>query len=482
MSIESVVRPIGCKCELLICTQAPALTVRYCSSVSTIEKWIFRLMYRFMPKGELYAPVSYDKKQKSIARRAGIAGALGSLVEYYDFSLFGLLAVEFSPLFFPARNAAVSTLVALSAFGVSYLARPVGGAVLGLLGDRYGRRPVLMATIVVMGLASGCIGLLPTYSQIGVAAPVLLVVLRLVQGFSAGGELAGATTYAVESAPAGRRTFYGAIVSSGGSIGFIIAAIAAAVVNFLVAPAQLSAWGWRIPFLLALPLAITCLAFRMKIDESPEFSNTATSHGSGRNAIVDVVRKYPIALLKVIGIAIAAGGSSYIGLVYLSVYLVGTRHFSPTVIYWISSLAISVEVVTLPGFGMLSFIVGRRRLLLYSTALMAVLAYPFFAVLSTIDNLVIVAVIYCAYMVVDSAQKAPLVTEFALMFPSQYRYTGTAMGHNVGAALAGGFSPYIAAQLVLLTGSPTAPAYWLIGVSAIGVAVLMTMRPFFGSQ
>ena len=427
-------------------------------------------------------PETESPTTRSRARKAALAGAVGTVIEFYDFSLYGLLAVVFAPLYFPAHDRAGSTLVALGALGTAYLARPVGGVFFGRLGDRYGRRPVLMATVTMMGVAAGATGLLPSYSTLGVAAPILLMVLRLVQGFSAGGELAGATTYAVESAPEGRRTFFGAIVSSGGSVGFVAAALAAGLIGLMLTPEQFSAWGWRVPFLLCIPLAVVCLLLRARIDESPEFAELRTRAGVSRSPIREVLREYPGALARVIGIQIAASAAGYVGLVYLSVYLIGTRNFPAEQVYWVSAVAISVEVVTLPYFGILAGRVGRRKVLLGATAAFLVLAYPFFMAFSATDSIVVVALIYCALMLVDSAQKAPLITEYTLMFPVRYRYTGTALGYNIATALAGGFGPYIAAQLIILTGSTLAPAYWLMATSALGVSVLLSMRPREGKS
>ena len=230
------------------------------------------------------------------------------------------------------------------------------------------------------------------------------------------------------------------------------------------------------PFLLCVPLAVVCLMLRARIDESPEFTELRNRADVSESPIREVLRQYPGALGRIIGIQIAASAAGYVGLVYLSVYLIGTRNFPAQQVYWISAIAISVEVVTLPYFGILAGRIGRRNVLLGATTAFLVLAYPFFMAFSATDNIVVVALIYCRLMLVDSAQKAPLITQYALMFPVRYRYTGTALGYNTATALAGGFGPYIAAQLIVLTGSTLAPAYWLMATSALGVSVLASTR------
>jgi len=412
------------------------------------------------------------------ARKAGIAGAAGNLIEFYDFSLYGLLAVVISPTFFPNENQAVSTLIALGAFGTSYVARPFGGIFFGRLGDRYGRRPVLMTTVISMGLAAGAIGLLPGYDSIGIAAPVLLILLRLVQGFSAGGELAGATTYVVESSPQGRRSFFAAVVGSGGSLGFVVAAVASGIVGGVLTEEQFSDWGWRLLFLLCVPLAVLCLLVRSRLDESPAFEAAQRREKVTTSPVRAMLRHSWPALLRVIGIQIGCGAAAYMGLVYLSVYLVGTRGFAAADVYWIAALAIGVQVIALPFFGALGGRIGRRKLLFAATATLFVLAYPFFVLLSATESLVVVTLLCCAYLLVQGMQVSVSVTEFTLLFPVEYRYTGSALGYNVATAVAGGFSPFIAAQLILWTGSDLAPAYWLMAVSAISLAVLATLGSF----
>jgi MHS family proline/betaine transporter-like MFS transporter len=310
------------------------------------------------------AGVAPPKADTTTARRAAIAGGVGTLIEYYDFAVYGFLAVIIAPLFFPSTSPGVSILATLAVFGVAYVARPLGGIFFGRLGDRKGRRHALVITVVCMGVACGILGLLPTHSSVGVLAPVLLVIIRLAQGFSAGGEIGGAATYIAESAPPNRRGFFGSFTPVGSTLGFAVAAAVVGLVALITTDEQMSSWGWRIPFLLALPLAFVCLRVRLKLEDSPEFEEMAAKNEVAKSPLSDVVKKQPWSVLRVVGIAIAMNGSGYIGLTYFSVYLINDLGFSKDSVYWTSAVAIALACATFPLSGMLTDRFGRKPVLL----------------------------------------------------------------------------------------------------------------------
>ena len=221
---------------------------------------------RIAPAAPPIAPWTHEDRRRT--RRAAVAGGVGTLIEYYDFSLYGYMAVIVAPLFFPNADPIISLLSALAVFGTAYLIRPLGGIVFGHIGDRYGRKKALVATLVCMGLASTAMGLLPTYAQLGVWATFLLVLVRVAQGFSAGGEVGGSATFISESAPAHLKARYGAFTPLGSTGGFALAAAVAGTVSGLTTDAQMESWGWRIPFLLAFPLTVFCLWARSRVDET----------------------------------------------------------------------------------------------------------------------------------------------------------------------------------------------------------------------
>lgn len=416
------------------------------------------------------------KASNTTARRAAIAGGVGTLIEYYDFAVYGFLAVVIAPLFFPSTSPGVSILATLAVFGVAYIARPLGGIFFGRLGDRRGRRSALVITVVCMGIACGVLGLLPTHSSVGVLAPVLLVLIRLAQGFSAGGEIGGAATYIAESAPPNRRGFFGSFTPIGSTLGFAVAAAVVGLVALGTTDEQMSSWGWRIPFLLALPLAVVCLRVRLKLEDSPEFEEMAEKNQVAKSPLSDVVKKNPLSVLRVVGIAIAMNGSGYIGLTYFSVYLINDLGFSKDSVYWTSAVSIALACATFPISGMLTDRYGRKPVLLTGYIAYIVIALPAFMILGATGSIVVVGLVYFVYMVLNGVVQVPAFPLFTELFPRSVRYTGVSLGFNIGTIAAGGTAPYVAAQLVESTGNSMSPAYWVMGVCAIGVGTVLTIR------
>ena len=422
------------------------------------------------------AVTSAPKADTSTARRAALAGGVGTLIEYYDFAVYGFLAVVIAPLFFPSTSPGVSILATLAVFGVAYVARPLGGIFFGRLGDRKGRRQALVVTVVCMGIACGVLGMLPTHSSVGVLAPILLVIIRLAQGFSAGGEIGGAATYIAESAPPNRRGFFGSFTPVGSTLGFAVAAAVVGVVALITTDDQMSSWGWRIPFLLALPLAFVCLRVRLKLEDSPEFEEMAAKNEVAKSPLSDVVKKQPWSVLRVVGIAIAMNGSGYIGLTYFSVYLINDLGFSKDSVYWTSAIAIALACATFPLSGMLTDRFGRKPVLLSGYVAYVMIALPVFMILGATSSIIVVGCVYFVYMVLNGVVQVPAFPLFTELFPRAVRYTGVSLGFNIGTIAAGGTAPYVAAQLVESTGNAMSPAYWVMGVCVIGVLTVLTIK------
>lgn len=422
------------------------------------------------------SPATAAKKSNPVARRAAIAGGVGTLIEYYDFAVYGFLAVTIAPLFFPSDNSAVSILSTLAVFGVAYVARPLGGIFFGRLGDRRGRRHALVATVVSMGVACGILGLLPTSSAVGILAPILLVLVRLAQGFSAGGEVGGAATYIAESAPPKRRGFFGSFTPVGSTLGFAVAAAVVGVVALATTDEQMESWGWRIPFLLALPLAYVCLRVRMKLEDTPEFEEMAEKQQVAKSPLLDTITKNPWSVLRVVGVAIAMNGSGYIGLTYFSVYLIKDLGFSKDAVYWTSAIAIALACATFPLSGMATDRWGRKPVLIGGYLAYVVIALPAFMIMGATESILVIGIVYFLYMVLNGVVQVPAFPLFTELFPRTVRYTGVSLGFNIGTIAAGGTAPYVAAQLVESTGNAMSPAYWVMGVCAIGLLTVATIR------
>ncbi|MEU0507983.1 MULTISPECIES: MFS transporter [Amycolatopsis] len=410
------------------------------------------------------------------ARRAAIAGGVGTLIEYYDFSVYAFLAVTLGPLFFPSDQPAVSVLLTLAVFGSAYVMRPLGGWFFGRLGDRRGRRHALVVTVVTMGVFSGVLGILPSYASVGVIAPVLLVLVRLAQGFSAGGEIGGAATYVAESAPPGKRGLFGSLTPVGSTLGFSVAAAVVGLMTAVTTAEQMSAWGWRVPFLISLPLAVICLWVRVRLEDTAEFAEMAQRAEVVRSPLLAVVKEKPLSVLRVIGIAIAMNGTGYIGLTYFSTYLIQTQGFGKQAVYWASAIGIALACATYPLAGMLTDRFGRKPVLITAYVAYLVLAWPAFALLGATSSIVVVTAIYVVYMAVNGLAQVPAFPQFTELFPRRIRYTGVALGFNVGTIIAGGSAPYVAAQLVESTGNPMSPAFWVLGVAVVGLITVLTLR------
>lgn len=409
------------------------------------------------------------------ARRAAVAGFAGTIVEYYDFATYGLVALILAPQFFGTENSAAAVLAALAVFGTAYVARPLGGIVFGHFGDRYGRRAVLMATIALMGCCSVLIGLLPTLDQVGLLAPVLLIILRLGQGFAAGGELMGAVTYVLESTPRGKRGILTSITQMGATLGFSVAALVVGSITAFTTAEQMSSWGWRVPFLLCLPLTLVCLGLRLRLEDSPEFSIMIEKSEVEKAPLVDAIRRHPGAIVKSAAFTIATTGASHVGLVYMSVLLIKTLGFDARSVYWTTAFIVAVAAMSTPLWGNLSDRIGRRPVMIIATVGTGAVIYPVLWVMSVTSSIIVIGAAFLVYMVLTQAF-APGLTAISELFPRRMRYSGSALGYNAGVVIGGAFAPYMSAQLVESTGSPLSPAVLIVAVCSIGFVAALTVR------
>ena len=413
---------------------------------------------------------SWTAEDRRRTRRAALAGGVGTLIEYYDFSLYGYLAVVIAPLFFPSDDPVTSLLSALAVFGTAYLIRPLGGIVFGHIGDKYGRKRALLATLVCMGVGSTLMGVLPTQAQVGIWATVLLVAVRLVQGFSAGGEVGGSATFISESTPRHLKATYGAFTPLGSTGGFALAAAVAGITTGLTTDAQMESWGWRIPFLLALPLTLFCLWARARVEETHDAEQAHEQH----SPIGYVFRKQPKALLQASAISAATNGTAYIGLTYLSIHMITRLGYDSAPTYWVATAAIGISALCMPLGGLIGDRIGRVRLAEIGFVGYIVLTYPMMAVME--NGLGIAFLAYLLIMINTVGAQVGAYTLLPLLFDKASRYTGVAMGWNLGVIVAGGTAPYLAVWLIERTGNVLAPAFFVIVVALIGLAALVSIR------
>ncbi|WP_338856255.1 MFS transporter [Gordonia hongkongensis] len=409
------------------------------------------------------------------SRRAVVAAGIGTVVEYYDLTVYAYLAVVVSPLFFPSDDPTASLLSSLAVFASAYLMRPIGGIFFGRLGDRFGRKRALLVSVILMGVGTTLMALLPTYAAVGVLAPILLVVARLLQGFSAGGELGGALTYVYEIVGPKRRGLGGSIVALGSNSGFALAAIVVATTSALTSEAQMDSWGWRIPFVAGLPLLVLCLWLRTRIEDSPEFTKTAERRELPKAPLRELLRSQPAQVLQVLGLGIAQNATGYMVLTYIGIHLVREGGYSQTAVTWTAAGVIVFIASCMPLAGILVDRFGSRPVLIAGLLTAATLAYPAMA-LMTGHGLAVAAIAFAVFALCTPLIQVATAPLFPSLFDTKVRLTGVALGFNLSTVLAGGTAAYIATWLIDRTGNSLSPAYFLIGSSAIGLLALLTIR------
>ncbi|WP_158169829.1 MFS transporter [Mycolicibacterium smegmatis] len=401
--------------------------------------------------------------------RVAVASFIGTTVEFYDFLIYGTAAaLVFPKLFFPQASPAAGILLSFATFGVGFIARPLGGIVFGHFGDRIGRKRMLVYSLVGMGVSTVLIGLLPTYAQIGLAAPVLLTVLRLCQGFAVGGEWGGATLMAVEHARADRRGFYGAFPQMGAPAGTASATLAFFLASQLP-DAQFLAWGWRLPFLFSAALIVIGLVIRLKLTESPEFAAVVQNSAVRRMPIVEAFRRHWRQIVLVAGAYLSQGVFAYICVAYLVSYATTAAGIDRTAALFGVFVAALVAVAAYPAFGAWSDVVGRKRLFLVGVVLMAASVFPVFALIDTGSALLFGVALVLVFGLAMAPAAGVTGALFSLAFDADVRYSGVSIGYTLSQVVGSAFAPTIAAALYAATQSSDSIAWYLVAVSAISV-------------
>lgn len=417
-------------------------------------------------------PASQTTSQR---RNAILAGVIGNVLEWYDFAVYGYFVPVISKLFFPNQTPLVSLLLTFSVFGVGFVMRPVGSIVFGQYGDRYGRKRALSAVIFLMAISTFAVGLLPTYASIGVLAPLLLVICRLGQGLSGGGEWGGAAAYLVEYAAPGRRGLTGSWqqVSVGG--GFLLGSLTAAMLTTWIGPDDMLAWGWRIPFLLGVLVGIVGAIMRWRLDDTPKFEELA-SHGQvAGSPLVEAFTTFRKPTLIAFGITLHNTVGYYAVLIYLTTWLTNIVKMPRSTVLWIGTTCLVAFVIVVPLMGALSDRIGRRPLFIASCVGYIVLAYPMFLLASTgVPAYALVAQLVLVVLLALYAGPGPAV--YCELFPTQVRYTALSVGYNIPVAIFGGFAPFIATWLIQATGNPLSPAYYVMAASLVTLVTMIWVK------
>jgi metabolite-proton symporter len=418
------------------------------------------------------------ERPASSRSRVVLASAVGSALEWYDFFIYGTAAaLVFNELFFPKLDPRIGTLAAFATFGVGFFARPFGGIVFGHFGDRLGRKPMLVMTLLLVGVATFLIGLVPTYEQIGVWAPVLLVMLRLVQGFGAGAEYGGAVIFAVEYAPEGKRGLFGSWAPIGVTMGNLMAAGVFALVTMLPKEDFL-AWGWRIPFLLSALLVAFGLYIRLSIAETPVFSQVAETRKPLKAPVLDAIRRHPRSFLVVIGARLAENGLGYLFPVFGLNYVVQQLGMPKSTALFGVIISQFLSLLTIPLFSALSDRIGRRPVYLGAALFSAAWAFPFFMLCETKEPVLIWLAFIGATTIGVSGMFGPQAAYFSELFGPRVRFGGFAFARELGSILAGGPAPFLAAYLMTQSGGNP----WSVALYIIVLSLLTAFAVFMGPE
>ncbi|SMO94616.1 MFS transporter [Paracoccus laeviglucosivorans] len=406
-------------------------------------------------------------------RKVTNAAIAGTVIEWFDFAIYGFMAPIIAVTFFPPGNQMAGLLQTFAIFAVAFALRPIGGAYFGLMGDRLGRKRVLALTVLLMSLATAAIGLLPSYHTIGIWAPILLTLARCVQGFSAGGEYAGAVTYVIEHAPEDQRSRWSSYMPAATFASFALAALCSWLLTVSLSPEQMNAWGWRIPFLIAAPLGLVALYIRHRLDESPLFQQvlqtTAAEHA--HTPLRDTLLNEWRPMVRLAGFISLTALSFYIFSTYMTTFLRSVVGMEPRHVLMSNVLALVAATLMAPFIGRVCDRVGRRPIMAAAALLLGVLSVPAYTLAS--DGTFLSA-FSAQILLALGAVSANVVTAVLLceVFPTRVRYTASAVTYNVAYAVFGGTAPFVATWLISASGNRLAPAIYISLVA--GMALLVT--------
>jgi MFS transporter, MHS family, proline/betaine transporter len=403
------------------------------------------------------------------ATRLNIASSVGNALEFYEILVYGYFAVTISKVFFPAANEAVSLLVTLGTFGISFLARPVGAIFLGAYGDRKGRKRALTLSILLMTIGTGLMTVMPSYGSVGLLAPILVIAARLLQGFSVG-EFASSTAFLVEHRP-DRAGFFASWQWSSQGFAALVATGLGVLLTTSMSADTLQAWGWRIPFAVGLLIGPVGYYIRNRLDETPEFIEA----GEARRPIRDLFVGQWDRLLLTIG-AVAASTSSQYLLVYMPTYAIRELNLPQSIGFTAAMLAAALQTIAVPFVGIWVDRVGQTHVMIGAAILFMVTAYPAFVLLDAAPSLGVLIGMVCWISVLKSLFSGALPSLMAKTFPVSTRVSGMSLSYNISVPIFGGFAPFFAQSLIDLTGSKLAPSYYMIATASVSLLALLIMR------
>ena len=416
-----------------------------------------------------------DSAGPKVLRKTVLAGAIGNVLEWYDFALFGYFAPVLSRLFFPASDPSWSLIATFGVFAVGFLARPLGALLFGYWGDTRGRRAALAWSIILMALPTCLVGMLPTYAQIGLAAPLILTMLRFFQGLSVGGEFTGSVTFLVEHAAPTERGYIGSWAGFSAQIGALLGSGVGTVATLNLSPDALQEWGWRIPFVAGSVIALVGWYLRRRIPESPAFEQLQRSGVVSSSPVRELFTSHRTPLLQVIGLVLLHGVGFYTFYVFLPTYLTKVTDLPMGTTLLINTLCMALLAILIPCMGKLSDRVGHRWVLAAGAAGLAISTVPFFSWLSS-GQLALIVTAQILMTVFVSAYMGPFFAIVATLFPVASRYTGLSISYNIASALFGGTAPLMATVIMERSGSALAPGWYVSLCAVLSLIALSTIR------
>ncbi|TKV56392.1 MHS family MFS transporter [Nakamurella flava] len=425
-----------------------------------------------------------DRDRAHVARRAAWGSATGTMLEWYDFGIYGVIAaLVLNGAFFPALDPAVGTIAAFSTVAVGFVARPIGAILFGHLGDRVGRRSVLIATLVMTGVVTILIGLLPTYAEIGIAAPILLVTLRFLQGVGLGGEFGGAVLLSTEHAPEGRRSFYGGIMAMGVPLGVLLSNVVFLVITLFVPMDAFQAWGWRLPFLGSVVILAVGLWIRVRVPESPQFAELKRSaelpgeqQHARRAPLTELLATRPVTVLWALLVIVGSSAIAYTCLTFVLSWGKAVVGYNTPQLLGAICLGAITWALTAPVWATRGDRPGGMRHLFIGWGVVRTVSIvPFFLVLAT-GSVPLLYVAMAVMGVIISATQVPAGAAISSLFPVEVRYTGTSFAYQVGAILGGGVTPLVAASLMVTSSGIMGVAAYVTAVSLLSTAAGLVFR------
>lgn len=405
--------------------------------------------------------------EPSQRRRAIIATVIGNGLEWFDFTVYSFFAVIIARLFFPTGDDLSSLLLAVATFGVGFFMRPVGGIILGIYADRVGRKAALSMTILLMAVGTTIIGIAPTYEQIGIFAPMLIVIARLMQGFSAGGEMGGATAFLTEYAPERQRAYYSSWIQASIGVAVLLGAAVGTFVTSALSTEALNSWGWRLPFLLGIIIGPVGYYIRHHLEETPTFRAETTERSE--QPLREVLRSYPRETLASFSMVILWTVCTYVLLFYMPTYSIKVLNVPQSTGFVAGMVGGLAIMVFSPIVGRLADRIGRRVLLSSSAVLILVLAWPMFALINQAPGLTTLVIFQLVFGVLIATYTGPILAAFSELFPAKVLSTGLSVAYNFAVTIFGGFASFIITWLIATTGSTMAPAIYVMIAAAISL-------------